>query len=280
MAVLIPIDDPEDVRLAPFRLRERALNTRADRRERVAAGLFVAEGDLVVERALKAGCVPVTAFVDAENPPAIVQRFGTDVTVYAGGTEVRRMGMGLGVPLSVVALFRRPAPVDADSVVQGHRVIALEAVDNPVNVGTVIRSGAALGWQGLLLDRTSADPLSRRALRVAMGTSFSLPFARAGSLVDTISEARERGTLVVALTPAAGAMPLEGVLPGLRQRVMLVVGSERSGLSDPVLDACSVRTCIPMADGVDSMNAAAAVAVACYALRPRRGRPNAGTSRS
>lgn len=277
MAVLIPIEDPNDERLAPFRLRERSLNTRADRRERVAAGLFVAEGDLVVERALKAGCVPVAAFVDAENPPEVVQQFGPDVTVYGGGTEVRRMGTGLGVPLSVVALFRRPAPLDAESVAKGRRVIALEAVDNPVNVGTVIRSAAALGWHGLLLDRTSADPLSRRALRVSMGTSFALPFARAASLVDHIREAREGGTLVVALTPAAGAMPLEGVLPGWRQHVMLVVGSERAGLSKAVLDVCSVTACIPMAGGVDSMNAAAAVAVACYALRPRL---NAGTSRS
>jgi tRNA G18 (ribose-2'-O)-methylase SpoU len=270
VAVLIRIDDPLDERLAPFRLRDRGLNTRADRRERVAAGMFVAEGDLVVERALAAGCAPVMAFVDADDPPAVVQRFGADVDVYAGDTEVRREGMGLGVPLSIVALFRRPAPIDPDAVARGRRVVALEAVDNPVNVGTVIRSAAALGWHGLLLDRTSGDPLSRRALRVAMGTTFALPFARAGSLVDAIGAARDRGTLVVALTPERAAMPLEGVLPGFGQSVMLVVGSERNGLSDDVLDVCGVRACIPMAAGVDSMNAAAAVAVACYALRPPR----------
>ena len=270
MAVLIHIEDPLDERLAPFRLRERALNTRADRRERVAAGLFVAEGDLVVERALAAGCVPVTAFVDAENPPRVMQRFGADVTVYGGGPEVRTTGMGLGVALSIVALFRRPAPVDAQSVAAGRRVVALEAVDNPVNVGTVTRSAAALGWDGLLLDRTSADPLSRRALRVAMGTTFALPFARVASLVEAIDAARTAGTLVVGLTPQREATPLDGVLPRVRQRVMLVVGSERSGLSDAALGACSMTACIPMAAGVDSMNAAAAVAVACYALRPRR----------
>ena len=273
MAVLIRIDDPHDERLAPFRLRDRALNTRADRRERVAAGMFVAEGDLVVKRALDAGCTPVTAFVDADDPPAVVQRLGPDVSVYGAGVDVRRIGMGLGVPLSIVALFRRPGPLDASVVSSGRRVVALEAVDNPVNVGTVIRSAAALGWHGLLLDRTSADPLSRRALRVSMGTSFALPFARAHSFVDTITAVREAGMLVVALTPDAGSMPLEGVLPASRQRVMLVVGSERTGLSPDVLAACSLHACIPMAGAVDSMNAAAAVAVACYALRPRLGHP-------
>jgi tRNA G18 (ribose-2'-O)-methylase SpoU len=111
-----------------------------------------------------------------------------------------------------------------------------------------------------------------------MGTSFALPFARADSFVDTVTAARESGTLVVALTTDAGSMPLEGVLPAWRQRVMLVVGSERTGLSPDVLAACSLHACIPMAGSVDSMNAAAAVAVACYALRPReRGQNSRGS---
>jgi tRNA G18 (ribose-2'-O)-methylase SpoU len=180
--------------------------------------------------------------------------------------------MGLGVPLSIVALFRRPEPLDASALAGGRRVVALEAVDNPVNVGTVVRSAAALGWNGLLLDRTSADPLARRALRVSMGNSLVLPFARASSLVAVIAAAREHGTLVVAMTPGAGAMPLEGVLPGFEQSVMLVLGSERTGLSEELLAVCSLRAGIPMATGVDSMNAAAAAAVACYALRPIRSR--------
>lgn len=264
---IVVIEDPHDNRLAPFRLRDRALNTRADRRERVAAGLFVAEGDLVVKRALDAGCTPVMAFVDADSPPAVMGRLAGDVTVYGAGVEVRRIGMGLGVPMSIVALFRRPDPLPAEAVITGRRIVVLEAVDNPVNVGTVVRSAAALGWHGLLLDRTSADPLARRALRVSMGTSFALPFARADSLVEVVEAARKSGTLVVAMTPGAGSMPLEGVLPALRQRVMLVFGSERNGLSNELLAACSVRASIPMASGVDSMNAAAAAAVACYALR-------------
>ncbi|CAB4888128.1 unannotated protein [freshwater metagenome] len=265
---MIIIDDPNDERIAPFRMRERGLNTRADRRERVGAGLFVAEGDLVVARALDAGCQAVTAFVDAVSPPQVVDRFGPDVAVYAAHEDVRRVGMGLGVPLSIVALFRRPAPLPVESLVHAQRVVALEAVDNPINVGTVVRSAAALGWGGLLLDRTSADPLSRRALRVSMGTSFSLPFARSESLEATVSAARDRGTLVVALTLDDGAMPLNAVLVAPHQPVMLLLGAERTGLSNELLHAASLRVTIQMASGVDSLNAAAAAAVACYALRP------------
>lgn len=265
---MIFIDDASDVRLAPFRMRERGLNTRGDRRERVAAGLFVAEGDLVVARALDAGCEAVTAFVAADSPPEVTQRFGTDVEVYSADEDVRRVAMGLGVPLSIVALFRRPAPRNAVDIASAHRVIALEAVDNPVNVGTVVRSAAALGWDGLLLDRTSADPLARRALRVSMGTSFSLAFARAESIEATVRTARERGALVVALTLDDDATPLPAVLPGVRQPVMLLLGAERTGLSDELLAVSSIRAKIPMAHGVDSLNAAAAGAVACYVLRP------------
>jgi tRNA G18 (ribose-2'-O)-methylase SpoU len=264
---MIVIDDPDDGRIAQFRMRERGINTRADRREQTGAGLFVAEGDLVVARALDAGYEAVTAFFDVAAPPPVIHRFGPDVEQYAGTEDVRRAGMGLGVPLSIVALFRRPSPLDPNALAGGHRIVALEAVDNPVNIGTVVRSASALGWNGLLLDRTSADPLARRALRVSMGTSFVLPFARSESLVDTVRAARDSGTLVVALALADDATPLSCVLPAAHQPVMLLLGAERTGLSDELLDAASLRATIAMAPGVDSLNAAAAAAVACYALR-------------
>jgi tRNA G18 (ribose-2'-O)-methylase SpoU len=248
-------------------MRERGINTRADRREQTGAGLFVAEGDLVVSRALDAGYEAVMAFFDVAAPPPVIQRFGASVEQYAGTEDIRRAGMGLGVPLSIVALFRRPPPLDPSALAGGHRIVALEAVDNPVNIGTVVRSASALGWNGLMLDRTSADPLARRALRVSMGTSFVLPFARSKSLVDTVRAARDSGTLVVALALAHDAIPLNCVLPAAHQPVMLLLGAERTGLSDELLEAASLRATIAMAPGVDSLNAAAAAAVACYALR-------------
>ncbi len=266
---MILIEDADDERIALFNVRDRALNTRADRRERVAAGLFVAEGDLVVSRALDAGCTAVSAFVDVDDPPAVVSRLGPEVSVYCGSQDVRRAGMGLGVPLSIIALFRRPAPRPAESMLGLARIVAVEAVDNPVNVGTIVRSAAALGWHGLLLDRTSADPLARRALRVSMGNSFSLPFARADSLLAVVDNARREGVLVVALTPGAGSIALDTLSPTSGQPVMLLLGSERAGLSGELLAAATVRASIPMQPGVDSLNAAAAAAIACYQLRPR-----------
>ena len=271
MAVLnqriIPVEDPDDARIALFKVRDRALNTRADRREQTAAGLFLAEGDLVVARALDAGCTPVTAFCDIDDPPAVVDRFGDDVTVYGGRREVRSEGMGLGVPLSIVALFLRPTPLPESALIDCGRLVAIEAVDNPVNVGTVVRSAVALGWDGLLLDRTSADPLARRALRVSMGNTFVLPFARTESLLDVVHAARARDTLVVALTPADDAIALDTLRPAADQRVLLLLGSERAGLSAELLAAASVRAAIPMQPGVDSLNVAAAAAIACYQLR-------------
>ncbi len=267
---MIRIDDPDDDRIALFRVRDRALNTAADRRERVAAGLFVAEGDLVVSRALDAGCQLVTAFVDIDSPPAVVSRFAVDApdaAVYGASEDVRRAGMGLGVPLSIIALFRRPAPLPADSLACEARIIAVEAVDNPVNLGTIVRSGAALSWDGLLLDRTSADPLARRALRVSMGNSFALPFVRCDTLLEVVRQQRDSGVLVVALTPGRDSVALDTVTPAATDRVMLLLGSERSGLSSEFLDVATIRASIPMRAGVDSLNAAAAAAIACYQLR-------------
>ncbi len=175
--------------------------------------------------------------------------------------------MGLGVPLSIIALFRRPQPLSPDSIVGCGRVVAVEAIDNPVNIGTVVRSAAALGWDGLLLDRTSADPLARRAMRVAMGNSLSLPFGRCDSLLEVVDSARRTGTMVVALTPVPDAVDLATLTTNPQQRVMLLLGCERSGLSDDLLAAASVRAGIRMHAGVDSLNVAAAAAIACYQLR-------------
>ncbi len=268
MRQLIVIDDPDDERILAFQMRERGLQSRAQRRPGAEPGAFVAEGDLVVERALNAGCQPLAAFVDLHRPPPVCQRIAADIPVYAADVDIRRHGMGLGVPLSIIALFRRPAALDTDMVAAGRRVLALEGVDNPVNVGAVARSAAALGWGDLLLDRTSGDPLARRALRVSMGTTFALRHARAADFVATLMAERRRGALVVALSPASDSTPIEEIRPAPDQHLMLVLGAERTGLSAEALAAASVRAHIPMAMGIDSFNVAAAGAIACYALRP------------
>lgn len=262
---LIAIEQGDDPRLAPFRLNERGLASRADKRDDAGAGLFLAEGDLVVERALAAGCRPFAALADGERLPDIAHRIAdTGVSVFVGGDDVRRLVTQLGMPQPIVALFHRPPrPSARDLAARCERLVVVEGVDNPVNIGSIVRNAAALGWDGLLLDHTSADPLARRALRVAMGTAFVLPHARTRDLVGEISALAQSDCEVFALTPHPDAVDIRSVRPGGRRA--LVIGAERSGLSDAVLDtATPVR--IPMADSVDSLNAAAAAAVACYAL--------------
>jgi tRNA G18 (ribose-2'-O)-methylase SpoU len=259
---VIRIEDPDDPRYRQFRLNERGLASRADKRDDAGAGMFLAEGDLVVERALSAGCRPVAALVDLDRVPHVSEHL--DCPVYGGGTDVRRVVSQLGVPLSIITLFHRPArPSVAELAAAARRLVIVEAVDNPANIGAVIRNAAALGWDGLILDHTSADPLARRSLRVAVGTAFSLPHARTTDLAGALRGLED--IELYAMTPDPSAAPIGSIEPG--DRVGVMIGSERSGLSDELLRlATPVR--IPMASGVDSLNAAAATAVACFAFGP------------
>jgi tRNA G18 (ribose-2'-O)-methylase SpoU len=265
-ADMIVVDDPDDDRFAQFRLNERGLASRADKRDDAGAGRFLAEGDLVVERALDAGCVPIAALVDAVRVPDVADRLGSSgAPLYTGGDEVRRIVSGLGMPQPIIALFHRPArPSVAELAGRCRRIVVLEAVDNPANVGAIIRNAAGLGWDGLILDHTSADPFARRSLRVAMGTAFALPHARTTTLVDDIAGLVDVD--LYALTPQHDALSLDAVDPG--DRAAILIGSERSGLSD-ALSGLATAVRIPMRGGVDSLNAAAATAIACWELRIR-----------
>lgn len=280
MSRTILIDSLEDERLGPFRLRERELRPRnlpapvikglsdVDA-ERISNGMFVAEGDLVVERALEAGCRPVAVLVDADAPPAVIQSFVDQVPVYAASAQARKVLTGLGVALSIIALFERPNRQDPSTVLgAARRLMIFEDVDNPTNVGAIVRSAAAFGIDGLILDRNSSDPLARRALRVSMGTIFGLAHARVDDIPGTLEGLRSDGVVVCGLTPHPDAQPLTDVASTLSpdQRVAVVMGSERDGLSARSLAAMTHRVRIPMAPGVDSLNVAAAAAVTCYAL--------------
>ena len=186
--------------------------------------------------------------------------------VYAGGDDVRRVVSGLGMPQSIIALFHRPARPDvADLAARCRRIVVLEAVDNPANVGAIIRNAAGLGWDGLILDHTSADPLARRSLRVAMGTAFALPHAR-----TTIAHRRHRrlrGVNLFAMTPDRDAVGARDGRPRRPRR-----GSDRLRAIRIVRRAARTRHARADPDGahgVDSLNAAAATAIACWELRIR-----------
>lgn len=273
MGRFLDVESLDDPRLAAFRLNERGLASRADKRDDAGAGLFLAEGDLVVERALDAGCEPVAALADADRRAGriglLVDRLVERADVFVGGEDVRREVTGLGMPHAVIVLFRRPPRPSATELLDRcRRIVVLEAVDNPANVGAIVRNAAALGWDGLLLDHTSADPLARRSLRVAMGTAFTIPHARTDDLAAVLGAVRHRIDLV-ALTPAEDADHIDHVVAHLSpgRRRALLVGSERAGLSDELLALAHHRARIPMSGGVDSLNAASATAVAAHVLR-------------
>jgi tRNA G18 (ribose-2'-O)-methylase SpoU len=263
MSGFVVIDEADDPRLAEFRLNERGLASRADKRDDTGAGMFLAEGDLVVARALAAGCRPHLALADGERLPRVAHDLvDAGIDVYVGGDGVRRMVTRLGMPQPIVALFHRPPRPSVERLLAAaQRLVIVEGVDNPSNVGSIVRNAAALGWDGLLLDHTSADPLARRALRVAMGTAFALPHARTNQLVDELAALTDM--TLYSLTPDPSADDIRTVRPAGRRAVL--IGSERAGLSDQVL-AMTHPVRIPMASDVDSLNAAAAAAIACYAL--------------
>jgi len=264
---VITITDADDPCLDVFRQNERALSNRLSRRNDDAPGNFVAEGDLVVERALDHGCRPVAALVDIDDVPAVTQRFvDAEGVVFGAGAALRRHVARMGRVQPIIAVFERPPrPSVADVVAGTDRVVIAEAVDNPANVGSIVRNAAALGWGGLILDDTSADPLSRRALRVAMGTAFSVPHARTSDLGGTLRSMSSETWTTVALTLDERAVDLDEIEP--TARCAIVIGAERAGLSSAVAAACSHRAKIPMNPEVDSLNVAAASAIACYSLR-------------
>jgi tRNA G18 (ribose-2'-O)-methylase SpoU len=186
--------------------------------------------------------------------------------VYLADTAITKALTGFGVVLDIVALFHRPpARPPAQVIGRARRMLVFEQIDNPANVGAIVRSAAALGFDGFLVDPTSADPLARRAARASMGTVFSLPWSRCPALPEGLAPLRDAGFRLLALTPATTARDLASLAVAPDERIALLLGSERDGLSVEALSV-SEPVRIPMTSGVDSLNVAAAAAIACYEL--------------
>ena len=265
--MIFTVDRPDDSRLDPFRWRDRQLASKLDRLESVGAGLFVAEGDLVVQRALDSGCAPQALLCD-ETMGAHFEQVLPNVDIYIASEDFRREITGLGVPLRATGLFSRPPLRDPDELIaSSRRIIVAEAVDNPTNLGAITRSAVALGWDALILCEGSADPLARRALRVSMGTGLMLPFARVAHNQSIQSLLSSHECESFALTPHASARDIAEVKVAPQQKITLMFGSERDGLSDSLLASATHKVRIPMHSGVDSLNVGAAAAIALYQLR-------------
>jgi tRNA G18 (ribose-2'-O)-methylase SpoU len=258
----VVISEPDDERLGDYRaLTDVELRTRWE----PPHGLFIAEGELVLRRALRAGYRPRSFLVDEKRTEQIPELAATDAPVYAAGQAVLEQVTGFHVHRGVLASFhRRPLPSAAEVLAGSRRVAVLEDVNNHTNIGAVFRGAAALGVDGVLLSPSCADPLYRRSVRVSMGEVFAIPYATLEPWPDGLHEVRGAGFTVLALTP--GGEPIQRLTPAQRARPALLLGAEGPGLSRRALAASDARVAIPMRRGVDSLNVAAAAAVAFWEL--------------
>ncbi len=230
-------------------------------------GLFIAEGELVLRRALRAGYAPRSFLVDAKRVDQLADLPTGAAPVYAATQDVLEKATGFRVHRGVLASFhRRPLPPATELLAGATRVAVLEDVNNHTNLGAVFRGAAALGVDAVLLSPSCADPLYRRSVRVSMGEVFAVPYARLEPWPDALAAVRAAGFTVLALTPAADALPIQRLGPAQRARAALLFGTEGAGLSRAALAASDMRVVIPMRRGVDSLNVAAAAAVAFWEL--------------
>lgn len=259
---MIEIHDPADPRIVDYtHLTDVALR----RRREPAEGLFMAESTAVIGRAVAAGYPVRSLLTHARWLPDVAAIVGESPAfpVYTADHEVLRATTGFRLHRGpMAAMARRPLAEAADVIAAARRVLVLEGLVDHTNVGAAFRSAAAMGIEAVLVTPTCADPLYRRSVRVSMGTVFQVPWTRADSLVVLA----DHGFDTVALTPDPDVAPLDEVVPELGDRVALLVGTEGPGLEPATRDVTSHAARIPMAGGVDSLNVAAAVAVACYAL--------------
>jgi len=258
--------DSTDPRLAPYRL---VGDPQALERE----GLFVAEGRLVVERLLEDGrFAPHSVLVTPPAAAAMAAIFGLrpEIPVFVTSPETLREVTGFNFHRGCLALARRPTRQIALSDLAGaSRLLAIESVSDPDNVGGLFRTAFALGVDAVLLDAASGDPLYRKAIRTSMAATLRVPYACVEAWLGAFDTLRAAGFRVAALTPHPQATPLAEYAARAPDRLVLVVGSEGSGMRPESLARADVRLRIPIDPRADSLNVVTAAAIALYALAPR-----------
>jgi tRNA G18 (ribose-2'-O)-methylase SpoU len=261
------IDDPEDPRLADYRaLTDVELRMRFEE----PYGLFIAEGELVLRRALAAGYQARSILVDVKRVEQVAD-LPTEAPVYAASLALLQTLTGFHVHRGILGSIHRRPPATAAAVLESStRLVILEDVNNHTNLGAIFRGAAALGMDGVLLSPSCADPLYRRSVRVSMGEVFAVPYARLDPWPQALQTVRSAGLALLALTPAAGALPIQSLSTVQRARPALLLGAEGTGLSPATLAAADASVVIPMHRGVDSLNVAAAAAVAFWELNRDR----------
>jgi tRNA G18 (ribose-2'-O)-methylase SpoU len=267
----ILIDDATDARLADYiGLKDADLRRRGARPGEDALGLFIAEGHLVLQRLLRSPYPLRSVLLAAERHDALAGELeGVDAPVYLASRRVMNAVAGFNIHRGVLAAADRLALPDAAALLAGaRRVAVLEDVNDQENLGVLFRNAAAFGLDAVLLSPSCCDPLYRRTVRVSMGHVLGLAFATLAPWPAGLSALSDAGFLVVALTPAASAQDIRRLALDRVDRVAFLLGSEGPGLSHDALAAAAVAARIAMAPGVDSLNVAAAAAIAFWAGAP------------
>jgi len=239
-----------------------------------ASGLYIAESTAVIARALEAGHVPRSVLLQerwlADVGPLLAQH--PDVPVYVGDAAQLESLTGFHLHRGALASMHRPALPDVGELLAGARlVVVLEDIVDHTNVGAAFRSVAGLGADAVLVTPRCADPLYRRSVRVSMGTVLQVPWTRLPEWGEAARMLRDAGFHVAALTLDERSVPLARFTANRPERVAVVLGTEGDGLSRHVTESADSLVTIPMRRGVDSLNVAAAAAVALYALTPDHG---------
>lgn len=268
----IEIDDLSRPELDVFaRLTEAQLRSRMEPEK----GIFIAESPKVIELALDAGCQPLALLMErskADGPARELICRCADVPLYTADREILAGLTGFALTRGVLCAMRRPQPRTMEEVCRGARRLAiLEGIVDATNVGAIFRSAAALGVDGVLLTSTCCDPLRRRAARVSMGTVFQIPWARIPLSwpEQGLARLQEAGFRTAALALNERSISIEDPRLAAEARLAVVLGTEGDGLCADTIAHCDWTVRIPMSHGVDSLNVAAAAALAFWQTRPK-----------
>ena len=264
--VLTDLDDP---RVHEYTgLTDVALRLRRE----PAEGIFIAESNKVIRRALAAGYRPRSFLMGAkalaDHGDLLNSPMCQDVPVYTADAELLQKLTGFHLHRGALAAIKRPALRDPADVLAGaRRVAVLEDIVDHTNVGAIIRCAAGLGVDAVLVTPRCADPLYRRSVRVSMGTVFNVPWTRLDPWPDGVELLRDKGFTLAAMALSDDAISLDELAADLPERLAILLGTEGGGLSAPSMHLADVVVRIPMTGGVDSLNVAAAAAVAFWATR-------------
>ena len=231
-------------------------------------GLFIAESPKVISRALDAGCVPVSFLAERRNlhgeTAEVIERCG-DIPVYTAEFELLTQLTGYHLTRGMLCAMRRPALPTVEEICRGaKRVAVLEDIMNPTNVGAIFRSAAALNMDAVLLTPACSNPLYRRSCRVSMGTVFQVPWTYLDE--NWVEQLKAMGFKTAAMALEKESVSIDDPNLMAEEKLAIVLGTEGDGLAAKTIAACDYTVMIPMSHGVDSLNVAAASAVAFWQL--------------